>query len=223
MNGMKTTMLMGLMTGILVVFGQLLGGNQGALIALGVAAAMNFFAYWTSDKMALARYKAQPLSPESAPELYAMVGRLAQRAELPMPRVYLIPSNTPNAFATGRNPENAVVAVTQGIVEILDRDELAGVIGHELGHIKNRDILLQSIAATLGGAVTMLATWGRYSAMTGGGRRGGGPQLMIMALLAPFAAMLIKMAISRTRDFMAAPSPWPARCSSWIAGPRGGP
>jgi len=190
MNGLKTTFLMALMTVLLVVIGQLIGGRSGALIALAVAAVMNFIAYWSSDKIALARYRAQKVTRDQAPRLYEIVERLAARAGLPMPRLYVIPTQTPNAFATGRDPKHAAVAVTEGALSLLNEEELAGVIGHELGHVKNRDILIQSVAATLAGAITMLATWARFAAIFGGGgqsneRRGGGLELLFMAIVAP--------------------------------------
>jgi len=203
---MKTGLLMLMLTVLLVVIGQLLGGNQGALLALIVAAVMNFISYWSSDKIALMRYRAQPVSREQAPELYSIVERLAGNAGLPMPRLYVIPTQTPNAFATGRNPRHAAVAVTEGALTLLDRDELAGVLGHELTHVKNRDILIQSVAATIGGAITMLAFWARFAMIFGGGgrdRRGGGLELLAMAILAPIAAMLIQMGISRSREYSA--------------------
>jgi heat shock protein HtpX len=206
MNAIKTAMLMALMTVLLVFIGQLIGGRSGALIALGVAAVLNFIGYWSSDKIALARYRAKPVTREEAPRLHEMVERLAHRANIPMPRVYIIPSQTPNAFATGRNPQNAAVAITEGAMGLLDGDELAGVIGHELAHIKNRDILIASVAATLAGAIAMLATWARFAAIFGmgrDGRRGGGLELLVMAIVAPLAAMLIQMGISRSREYMA--------------------
>lgn len=210
MNTLKTTFLMALMTGLLVVIGQLIGGRSGAIFALGIAAVMNFIAYWSSDKIALARYRAQEVTRDQAPRLFEMVERLAARAGLPMPRLYVIPTQTPNAFATGRDPKHAAVAVTEGALSLLSEDELAGVIGHELGHVKNRDILIQSVAATIGGAVTMLANWAQFAAIFGGGfgggnndRRGGGLGLLVMAILAPIAALLIQMGISRSREFMA--------------------
>jgi heat shock protein HtpX len=209
-NTLKTTFLMALMTGLLVVIGQLIGGRSGAIFALGIAAVMNFIAYWSSDKIALARYRAQEVTRDQAPRLFEMVERLAARAGLPMPRLYVIPTQTPNAFATGRDPKHAAVAVTEGALSLLSEDELAGVIGHELGHVKNRDILIQSVAATIGGAVTMLANWAQFAAIFGGGfgggnndRRGGGLGLLVMAILAPIAALLIQMGISRSREFMA--------------------
>jgi len=207
MNGLKTTFLMALMTGLLVLVGAAIGGRGGALFAFVIAAIMNFIAYWSSDKIALARYRAQEVTRDQAPRLFEIVERLTARAGLPMPRLYIIPSQTPNAFATGRDPKHAAVAVTEGALSLLNEDELAGVIGHELGHVKNRDILIQSIAATLGGAITMLATWARFAAIFGGGqgndRRGGGLELLLMAIVAPIAAVLIQMGISRSREYMA--------------------
>jgi heat shock protein HtpX len=207
MNGLKTTFLMALLTGLLVIIGALIGGRGGALFAFVIAAVMNFIAYWSSDKIALARYHAQEVTPEQAPRLYDLVARLAANAKLPMPRLYVIPSQTPNAFATGRDPQHAAVAVTEGALSLLSEDELAGVIAHELGHVKNRDILIQSVAATIGGAITMLAMWARFAAIFGGGhgsdRRGGGLELLVMAIVAPIAAMLIQMGISRSREYSA--------------------
>ena len=205
MNTLKTTFLMALMTVLLVILGQLIGGRGGALVALAIAAIMNFIAYWSSDKIALARYKARQATPEQAPRLYEMVRRLAANAQLPMPRLYIIPSPTPNAFATGRDPEHAAVAITEGALGLLDQNELTGVIGHELAHIKNRDILISSVAATIAGAISMLAMWARFAAIFGGGagdnRRGGGLELLAIAIVAPIAAMIIQMAISRSREF----------------------
>ncbi len=205
MNTAKTAMLMALMTVLLVIVGHLIGGSRGALFAFVIAAVMNFIGYWSSDRIALMRYRAQPVTRDQAPEIYEMVERLARRAELPMPKLYIIPSQTPNAFATGRDPQHAAVAVTEGALTLLGDDELAGVIGHELAHVKHRDILVSSIAATLAGAITMLAYWARFAAIFGGGRdrRGGGLELLALAILAPLAAMLIQMAISRSREYMA--------------------
>lgn len=207
MNALKTTFLMALMTVLLVIIGQLIGGRAGALVALGVAAVMNFVSYWSSDKIALARYHAKPVTRDQSPRLYEIVERLAARAQLPMPRVYIIPSATPNAFATGRNAQHAAVAVTEGALELLDSEEMAGVIGHELAHVKHHDILISSVAATLAGAISMLAMWARFAMIfgggQGGGRRGGGLELLAMAIVAPIAAMLIQMGISRSREFMA--------------------
>jgi heat shock protein HtpX len=210
MNTLKTTVLMALMTVLLVFIGQLIGGKTGAIFALAIAGVMNFVAYWSSDKIALARYKAQPVTRDQSPQLYDRVERLAARAQLPMPRLYVIPSQTPNAFATGRDPEHAAVAITEGALGMLSGDEIEGVIGHELAHVKNRDILVSSVAATIAGAISMLAMWARFAAIFGGGgggghdnRRGGGLELLIMAIVAPIAAMVIQMAISRSREFMA--------------------
>ena len=180
MSFFKTTMLLGLMTGLLMLIGGLLGGRHGVVIFFFIAAAMNFFSYWFSDKMVLKAYGAQPLDAATAPELYAIVNELAHSANIPMPRLYMIDSDTPNAFATGRNPQHAAVAVTRGIMRICTREELKGVIGHELSHVLNRDILISSIAATLAGAVMMVGSMARWGAMFGGfgGRddndRGGG-------------------------------------------------
>ncbi len=207
MNALKTTFLMALMTVLLVIIGQLIGGKSGALIALGVAAVMNFFAYWSSDKIALARYRAQEVTRNQAPRLFEIVERLVANAGLPMPRLYIIPSQTPNAFATGRDPKHAAVAITEGALGILNEDEITGVIGHELAHVANRDILIQSVAATLAGAITMLAMWARFAAIFGGGqggdRRGGGLELIVMGIVAPIAAVLIQMGISRSREYAA--------------------
>lgn len=194
---------MALMTVLLVITGQLIGGRTGALFALGVAAIMNFIGYWSSDKIALARYHAKQVTRDQAPKLFEIVERLAANGKLPMPKLYVIPTQTPNAFATGRNPENAAVAVTEGALLLLSERELAGVIGHELAHVKNRDILVSSVAATLAGAISMLAMWARFAAIFGGGghRRGGGLELLVMAIVAPIAAMLIQMGISRSREF----------------------
>jgi heat shock protein HtpX len=207
MKALKTTFLMALMTVLLVVIGQLIGGKNGALIALGVAGIMNFIAYWSSDKIALARFRAQRVARDQSPKLYEIVERLAARAQVPMPKLYVIPSPTPNAFATGRSPQHAAVAVTEGALQLLDGDELAGVIGHELAHIRNRDILIASVAATLAGAISMLAMWARFATVFGGGqggqRRGSGLELLVIGIVAPIAAMLIQMGISRSREFLA--------------------
>lgn len=207
MNSVKTIALMTLMTVGFVLLGQYLGGQQGMIMALVLAAVMNLGAYWFSDKIALLSYGAQPVSEAEAPELYALVRNLATRAGLPMPRVYIIPSASPNAFATGRNPQHAAVAVTQGILQLLSRHELEGVIAHELAHVKNRDILIGSIVATLAGAITMLARMASFGAMFGGygdrDRDRGGLGLLIMAILAPLAAMLVQLWISRTREYQA--------------------
>jgi heat shock protein HtpX len=207
-NIFKTGLLLAVLTAMLVVIGGAIGGQQGMVIAFFVALAMNFFSYWFSDKMVLAMYGAQPIEESQAPALYAIVRRLATKAQIPMPRVYLIPSDTPNAFATGRNPEHAAVAVTEGIMRILDQDELEGVLAHELSHVKNRDVLISTIAATLAGAITYLAHMAQWAAMFGGRRDddegGSNPIAMIaMAILAPIAAMLVQLAVSRAREYQA--------------------
>lgn len=202
----KTTLLLGLMTALILVIGELVGGSRGLVLAVFVAAAMNFGSYFFSDKIALAMYGAKPLSREEAPQLFALVEFLASRAGLPMPRLYRISSVTPNAFATGRNPRHAAVAVTEGIERLLNRDELQGVIAHELGHIKNRDILISSVAATLAGAIMMFARLALFFPL-GGSRddddHGGALGLLLTMILAPIAALLIQMAISRSREYAA--------------------
>ena len=205
---LKTAMLMAGLTALLMVAGQAMGGQGGMMIALMMALGMNFSAYWFSDKLALNMAGARQVSPQEAPDLHQMVASLAARAGLPKPRVYIIDQETPNAFATGRNPKHAAVAVTGGLMRILNRDELAGVLAHELGHIKNRDILISSIAATLAGAISSLATLAQWSMIFGGGRsddddNGGLIGTVIMMLVAPMAAMLIQMAISRSREYQA--------------------
>ncbi len=206
-NTLKTFILMAALTGLFMVGGQVLGGRQGMVLALVIALVMNFFAYWNSDKMALAMNRAREVSEAEAPELHQIVARLAQRAGLPKPRVYIVDNPTPNAFATGRNPEHAAVAVTTGIMQVLNRDELEGVLGHELGHIKNRDILISSIAAVMAGAISYLATMAQWALIFGGGsddEDGGNPiAMLLMMILAPLAASLIQMAISRSREYIA--------------------
>jgi heat shock protein HtpX len=207
-NEIKTVLLLGALTAIIIYFGKLIGGVQGMQIALLMAAAMNFFSYWYSDKIVLRMYGAQEVSPQEAPELHAMVADLAREAGVPMPRIYVTPQDTPNAFATGRNPQHAVVAVTQGITRLLTPEELKGVLAHEMGHVRNRDILIQTVAATLGGAIMVLADMARFGALFGGSRdneEGGGNAFatLLFAMLAPFAAMLIQMAISRSREYIA--------------------
>src|SRR5271166_3396386 len=205
---LKTTFLLGALTGLLMFIGGIVGGRHGVEMAFIIAVGMNFFSYWFSDKMVLAAYGAKPIDEASAPEVYAIVKELSQAAGIPMPRLYLIDSDTPNAFATGRNPNHAAVAVTRGILRICSRDELKGVLAHELSHVLNRDILTSSIAATLAGAIMMLGTWLRWGAIFGlGGRdeddRGGIAGLVIAGILAPIAASLIQLAISRTREYQA--------------------
>lgn len=205
MNFLKTTFLMTAITLLFVWVGDLIGGRQGMIVFLAIAAAMNFFTYWYSDKMVLKMYRAKPVTRQQAPDLVGLVESLTQRAGLPMPKVCVIESDSPNAFATGRNPQNAAVAVTTGILRILDRDELEGVLGHELGHVRNRDILLSSIVATIAGAIALLSRAAMWGAMLGGGRsRGGNPLIMLLVMiLAPLAAAVVQMAISRTREFAA--------------------
>jgi len=203
-NVMKTAILMAAITALFVVIGSMLGGKQGMMLALLFALGMNFFSYWFSDKMVLKMYNAQEVDASSAPQFYAMVQELAQRAGLPMPRVYLIQEDAPNAFATGRNPEHAAVAATTGILRVLSARELRGVMAHELAHVKHRDILISTISATMAGAISALANF----AMFFGGRDAEGRPAnpiasMAVAILAPLAASLIQMAISRAREFEA--------------------
>jgi heat shock protein HtpX len=207
MNTVKTLGLMVFMTLLLVFVGAALGGRSGMIMAFAMAAIMNVGMYWFSDKIVLRMYKAQPVTEAEAPELHGIVRTLVQKAGLPMPKVYIIPDETPNAFATGRNPEHAVVAVTQGIMRILSREELSGVIAHELAHIKHRDMLTGTIVATIAGAISMLAQMAQWSMIFGGRRdddEGGSPIVaLVMMIVAPIAAMLVQMAISRTREFEA--------------------
>jgi heat shock protein HtpX len=208
-NQIRTTILLAVMTALIIWVGQLLGGRQGMIIALIFAAGMNFFSYWYSDKLVLRMYRASEVTPGQAPEFYETVQRLTQRAGLPMPKLYVIPQQTPNAFATGRNPEHAVVAVTEGLLKLMNHEEVTGVLAHELAHVKNRDILIGSIAATMAGAIMILATMARWSAIFGGGRShddeggGGVVGLIAMSIIAPMAAMIIQMAISRSREYLA--------------------
>lgn len=206
----RTTALLAVLTVLIVWIGNMIGGQQGMVIAFIFAFVMNIGSYWFSDKIVLAMYHAQPIEEQDAPQLYGIVRELAAEAHLPMPRVYMIPVDTPNAFATGRNPEHAVVAVTEGIMRILTMDELKGVLAHELGHVRNRDILVSSIAATLAGAVMILANMAQWAAIFGGfrgsdgeGRGGGLLGLLVTAILAPIAATLIQLAISRSREYLA--------------------
>jgi heat shock protein HtpX len=206
----RTTLLLGALTGLIMLIGQWLGGSHGMVIAFVFAIIMNFASYWFSDKIVLAMYRARQVNEAEAPMLYRIVHNLAVRARMPMPRLYIIPSESPNAFATGRNPQHAVVAVTEGILRLMNERELTGVLAHELSHVQNRDILISSIAATLAGVVMMVADMARFAAIFGGmsrddDREGGGGiiGLIAMSILAPIAAMIIQMAISRTREYEA--------------------
>lgn len=209
-NTFKTAVLLTALTMFLLLMGQVFGGRQGMIMALGLAVVMNFVAYFFSDKIAIMTSGAVPVTREQLPRVYATVERLTQKANLPMPKLYVIPSPSPNAFATGRNPHHASVAVTEGILNILNEDELEGVLAHELGHVRNRDILIASVAATLAGAITMLARMGYFAALFGGGSRddrdrGGGNAFvaLLMMILAPIAALLVQMAVSRSREYAA--------------------
>lgn len=209
-NQVRTALLLGLLTALIVLIGNWLGGNQGMIVALLVAAGMNFFSYWFSDKLVLKMYRAREVGPQESPELYGIVQALCRSAVLPMPKVYVIAQESPNAFATGRDPQHAAVAVTEGLLKLMGRAELTGVLAHELAHVRNRDILIGSIAATMAGAIMILANMARFAAIFGGGHRsssgqssGGGLAMIAMAVIAPIAAMLIQMAISRSREYMA--------------------
>ena len=208
-NQIRTALLLVVMTVFLIIIGRLIGGPTGMLVAFIFAIGMNFFSYWFSDKIVLRMYRASAVTEQQAPELFQMVATLAKRAQLPMPKVYIIPKETPNAFATGRNPEHAVVAVTQGLLKLMSRDEVMGVLAHEMAHVNNRDILIGSIAATMAGAIMMLASMARFAAIFGGGRRDsdsgglGGMGMIVMSILAPIGAMIIQMAISRSREYLA--------------------
>jgi len=211
MNQFKTFLLMLVLTGLLIVVGSVIGGRNGAVYFFIIAALINFITYWFSDKIVLRMYGAKEVSQGEAPELYQIVGELINKASLPMPKVYIMENDTPNAFATGRNPDHAAVAVTTGILRILSKEELMGVIGHELSHIKHRDILVSTIAATMAGAISMLARVAQWGAIFGGGRSsddeggGGGNFLvtLVFTIVASIAAMLIQMAISRSREYLA--------------------
>jgi heat shock protein HtpX len=203
MNGFKTTLLMTMMMVLFILVGSWIGGQSGMIIAFVISLALNFGSYWFSDKIVLKMYKAKQVTPEQAPDLFRMVEDLSQRANLPMPKVYIMENQTPNAFATGRNPQNGAVAVTTGIMRILNRDELEGVIAHELAHIKNRDILVSTIAATLVGTITFIARMAGWAALLGGRDERDGSIFADLALmiLAPIVAILIQLAISRSREF----------------------
>jgi heat shock protein HtpX len=208
-NTFKTAFLLTLLTLLLMFIGRAFGGQNGMLLALGLAAVMNFISYFYSDKIALAMYRAQPVTREQLPRAYQAVERLTQKIGIPMPKIYVIPNESPNAFATGRNPSHASVAMTQGILDLLNDEELEGVLAHELGHVNNRDILISSVAATVAGAITMLASMGRWAMIFGGmggdreDRRGGGIGALLMLILAPIAASLIQLAVSRSREYQA--------------------
>ena len=209
-NTFKTALLLTALTLFLLFMGQIFGGQRGMEIALALAVVMNFVSYFFSDKIALAMYRAQPVTREELPRAYEVVERLTQKMGIPMPKIYVIPSESPNAFATGRNPQHASVAVTKGILDLLTDEELEGVLAHELGHVKNRDILISSIAATLAGAITMLARMGYWASLFGGmggrddrDRGGGGFVGLLMLILAPIAATLIQLAVSRSREYQA--------------------
>jgi len=208
-NTFKTALLLTLMTLLLLFIGRYFGGQNGMILALIFAGVMNFVSYFYSDKIALAMYRAQPVTREELPRAYAAVERLTQKIGIPMPKIYVIPNESPNAFATGRNPSHASVAVTHGILGLLNDEELEGVLAHELGHVNNRDILISSVAATLAGAITMIASMGRWAMFFGGygggdrGRRGGGLTALLMLFVAPIAATLIQLAVSRSREYQA--------------------
>jgi heat shock protein HtpX len=208
-NTFKTAFLLTLLTLLLMSIGRYFGGENGMLLALVFAGVMNFVSYFYSDKIALAMYRAQPVTREELPRAYAAVERLTQKIGIPMPKIYVIPNESPNAFATGRNPRHASVAVTQGILTLLNDEELEGVLAHELGHVNNRDILICSVAATVAGAITVLASMGRFALIFGGmggdrdERRGGGLGALFMLILAPIAASLIQLAVSRSREYQA--------------------
>ena len=210
MNTFKSTLLLVVLTLLLIFIGERIGGQNGMILAFLISVAMNFVSYFYSDKIALAMYRAQPLTREQLPRAFEVVERLTAKQGLPMPKMYLLPTESPNAFATGRNPKHASVAVTHGILGLLNDEELEGVLAHELGHVKNRDILTSSIAATLAGAITMIARMGYWAEMFGFGgggerrdRNGGGLTALLMLIVAPFAAMLIQLAISRSREYEA--------------------
>jgi heat shock protein HtpX len=207
-NTFKTTLLLTALTLFLLFMGSVFGGQRGLVLAFGLAVVMNFVSYFFSDKLALAAYRAQPVTREQLPRAYEVVERLTQKMGIPMPKIYVIPNDSPNAFATGRNPNHASVAVTEGILNLLNDEELEGVLAHELGHVRNRDILISSVAATLAGAITLLARMGYWASLFGGGQRedregGGGFVALLMLILAPIAATLIQLAVSRSREYQA--------------------
>jgi heat shock protein HtpX len=207
-NTLKTTFLLAVLTILFVLVGNSIGGQSGMVFAFGLAILMNVGSYWFSDKIVLRMYGAREVTEAESPQLHGMVRRLAVAAGVPMPKVYIIPEDSPNAFATGRNPEHAAVAATEGILRILSPEELEGVLAHEMAHVRNRDILIGTVAATLAGAIMMLANMARFAAFFGGGRDdreggGGGLELIVMAILAPIGAMLVQMAVSRSREYLA--------------------
>jgi heat shock protein HtpX len=210
-NYFKTALLLGMMTGLILAVGGVLGGRQGMIVALVFAGVMNFVSYWFSDRIVLRLYRGREVSPAEAPRFHAIIDRLIARANLPKPKLYILPGDSPNAFATGRNPAHAAVAATEGVLKLMSDEELEGVLAHELGHVKNRDILISSVAATIAGAISFLATMARWGALFGGygtgsdRDRGGGNvvSLLLTAILAPIAAMVVQMAISRSREFAA--------------------
>ena len=209
-NTFKTALLLTALTLLLMFIGRAFGGQNGMILALIFAAVMNFIAYFFSDKIALAMYRAQPVTREELPRAFEIVERLTQKIGIPMPKMYVIPTDSPNAFATGRNPRHASVAMTRGILQLLNDEELEGVLAHELGHVNNRDILISSVAATLAGAITMVARWGEWAMIFGGygggsrnERRGGGLAALFMLIVAPIAALLIQLAVSRSREYQA--------------------
>lgn len=208
MNRIKSVMLLTLLSVLLMAIGGMVGGRSGAMIMFFISLVINFFTYWNCDTIALRSYNAQPLTKEEVPELYELVEDLTKRAHMPMPRLYVIPTAVPNAFATGRNENHAAVAVTEGLISMLDRDEIAGVISHELSHIKHRDTLIMTLSASIAGAISMLANMAQWAAIFGGGRDEDGNStspvaLMVIAVIAPIAAAVIQMALSRSREFMA--------------------
>ena len=219
MNTLKTGLLLGLLSVLLVFMGSYLGGAHGALTFFVIAMVMNFAGYWWSDKLVLTMYRAKPIEEHQAPELYSIMRNLTDKAGLPMPKLYVLPQDTPNAFATGRNPHHAAVAVTSGIMRILNRQELEGVLAHELSHIKNRDILIGTIAAAVAGAISLIATMARYAFIFASGdrrRNDNALGLLVMSIIAPIAAMVIQMAISRSREFQA-----DASAAKLVGSPRG--